>query len=103
MTKADPGSIRVTETPDGIIVSILVQPRASRTEVAGILDGAIKVRLTSPPVDGAANELCREFFAKLLRIPKTRVEISSGLTSRRKTLRIHGTSPTDLLTALGLP
>lgn len=102
-TTADPGSPVITETPDGIAVNILVQPRASRTELAGIHDGAVKVRLTSPPVDGAANALCIDFFAKLLKIPKSRVEISSGSASRRKVLRLDGISPADLLTALGLP
>jgi hypothetical protein len=101
-TKADPNSPDITATPEGIIVSVLVQPRASRTQLAGILDGAIKVRLTSPPVDGAANALCIEFFAKLLRISKSRIEISGGLTSRRKTLRMNGISPADLLAALDL-
>ena len=99
-THAEPDCPDITATDDGVTVRVLVQPRASRTHFAGIIDGAVKVRLTSPPVDGAANALCIEFFAKLLKISKNSVVISSGLTSRRKTLHIKGISPDDLQAAL---
>ena len=51
-------------------------------------DNALKIRLTSPPVDGAANKLCREFLAGLFKVPKSAVEIISGETSRHKRVRI---------------
>jgi uncharacterized protein (TIGR00251 family) len=97
---AEPGIPDITTTADGVMVRVLVQPRASRTHLAGIIDGAVKIRLTSPPVDGAANALCIQFFAKLLKISKNSIAISSGLTSRRKTLQITGISPDDLLAAI---
>lgn len=79
-----------TVTGDGIILSLHIQPRASRNEVCGIQDNALKVRLTSPPVDGAANKLCREFLADLFSVPKSAVEIVSGETSRHKRVRVSG-------------
>jgi uncharacterized protein (TIGR00251 family) len=73
---------------DGIILSLHIQPRASKNEVCGVQDSALKIRLTSPPVDGAANKLCREFLAGLFKVPKSAVEIISGETSRHKRVRI---------------
>ena len=74
---------------DGIILSLHIQPRASKNEVCGVQDNALKIRLTSPPVDGAANKLCREFLAGVFDVPKSSVEILAGETSRHKRVRIH--------------
>jgi len=79
-----------TDTDGGIILTLHIQPRASKNEVCGIQDNALKIRLTSPPVDGAANRLCREFLAELFGVPKSAVEILSGETSRHKRVRIGG-------------
>lgn len=79
-----------TVSGEGIIISLHIQPRASRNEVCGVLDNALKIRLTSPPVDGAANKLCREFIADLFDVSKSHVEIISGETSRQKRVRISG-------------
>jgi uncharacterized protein (TIGR00251 family) len=79
-----------TVNGDGIVLSLHIQPRSSRNEVCGVHGDALKVRLTSPPVDGAANKLCREFLAKLFDVPKSAVEIISGETSRHKRVRIAG-------------
>lgn len=92
--------IRINETPDGIVFSIHVQPRASKNELCGEHDGALKVRLTSPPVEGAANKLCVEFFAKLLGVAKSKVSIISGEKSRHKTIRVAGASRSELLKLL---
>ncbi|HEX9078825.1 MAG TPA: DUF167 domain-containing protein [Desulfuromonadaceae bacterium] len=75
---------------DGIVLTLHIQPRASKNEVCGIQDNALKVRLTSPPVEGAANKLCREFLAGLFSVPKSAVEIVSGETSRHKRVRVNG-------------
>jgi uncharacterized protein (TIGR00251 family) len=75
---------------DGIVLSIHLQPRASKNEVCGVHGDALKIRLTSPPVDGAANKLCREFLAGLFDVPRSSVEIISGETSRHKRVRITG-------------
>lgn len=75
-----------------LLLRIFVQPRASRNQFCGIHEGEIKLRLTSPPVEGAANEGCREFIAKQLKVPKSAVVLVSGETSRHKRLRIEGAS-----------
>ncbi|MBI2354617.1 MAG: YggU family protein [Deltaproteobacteria bacterium] len=79
-----------TVTADGIILGLHVQPRASRNEVCGVQDNALKIRLTSPPVDGAANKLCRELLADLFHVPRSAVEIVSGENSRHKRVRVSG-------------
>ena len=73
---------------DDIVLALHVLPRAAKNEVCGVQENALKIRLTSPPVDGAANKLCREFLAKLFGVPKSAVEIISGETSRHKRVRI---------------
>jgi len=75
---------------DGLIVALHVQPRASKNEIVGEQQGELKVRLTSPPVDGAANKLCCEFIAKLCGLPKRDVSIYSGDKSRHKRILIAG-------------
>jgi uncharacterized protein (TIGR00251 family) len=86
MSRPEPSLCTVTE--EGIVLNLHIQPRASKNEVCGVQDNALKIRLTSPPVDGAANKLCREFLADLFHVPKSAVEIISGETSRHKRVRI---------------
>jgi uncharacterized protein (TIGR00251 family) len=75
---------------DGIIISLHIQPRASKNEICGVMDNELKIRLTSPPVDGAANKLCREFLADIFDVPKSAVDIIAGETSRHKRVCIRG-------------
>lgn len=82
--------IRITTKDDGIIFAVRVQPRASRSGVVGELDGALKIRLAAPPVDGEANEELIRFLAKLFGAPRQRVSILSGQTSKNKLIRIGG-------------
>ncbi|MDR3580311.1 MAG: DUF167 domain-containing protein [Oryzomonas sp.] len=91
-----PDSPLCTVTDGSIILSLHIQPRASKNEVCGILDNALKIRLTSPPVDGAANKRCREFLAELFDVPRSEVKIISGETSRHKRVRISGKDPVEL-------
>ena len=74
----------------GIVVSLHVQPRASKNEIIGEQGDALKIRLTSPPVEGAANKLCCEFIAKICGVPKRDVTIQSGDKSRHKRLMVAG-------------
>jgi len=76
-----------------LVLSVYVQPRASKNQLCGLVGDELKIRLTSPPVDGAANKLCREFLAELFDVSKSAVEIVSGETSRHKRLRISGDHP----------
>lgn len=84
------GEPRITEHADGVTFSVHVQPRASRNGICGIQGDAIKLRLTSPPVEGEANRLCIEYLAKLLNVPKSAVAIIAGEKSRHKTIRVAG-------------
>ena len=79
-----------------------VHPRAKKTAIIGEVGDSLKVALTAPPVDGKANDACIEFFAKLLKVPKTSVTIAAGLTSRNKTVRVVGLSGDELQRRLGL-
>lgn len=88
MSRSDPPFLTVVE--DGILLSVHVQPRASKNQVCGLQGEELKIRLTSPPVDGAANKLCREFLSDLFGIAKSYVEIISGDTSRHKRVKISG-------------
>ena len=70
--------------------SVRVQPRAARSAVEGVHDGALRVRLTAPPVEGAANEALIELLAERLEVPKRAVTIVSGATARTKLVQVHG-------------
>lgn len=83
----------LTTHQNSLILRVYVQPRSSKNQVCGIQGDELKIRLTSPPVDGAANKLCREFVADIFDVSKSAVEIISGETSRHKRLRISGNNP----------
>ncbi len=76
-------------------MSIRIQPRASRNEIVQREGGGLKIRLTAPPVDGAANEALIRFLADTLSVPKSQVELVSGHTSREKVVRISGVAAGD--------
>lgn len=86
----------LTHTSDGVEFKVRVIPRASKTEIIGTNDGILKVRVASPPVEGAANAELIKFFAKLLGVAKSNVEIVSGQTSKAKRLRVTGITAADL-------
>jgi uncharacterized protein (TIGR00251 family) len=86
--------MEILEKNGSVQFAVRVVPRASKTEIVGEHDGALKVRIASPPVDGAANEALIKLLAKLLGVPKSYVEIISGETSKSKQVCIRGvTSP----------
>lgn len=84
--------IEVTEKPDSLSFSVRVIPRASRSEIVGEYDGSLKVKLASPPVDGAANAELIKLLAKKFDVPKGDVEILSGETSKNKRIKINNLS-----------
>lgn len=93
--------VRVT---DGglVLVSLRVQPRASRTELAGILEGQeLRVRVAAPPVDAAANEALIRFLADELDLPRSAVWLVRGDTSRRKQVAIRGRTREEVIARLG--
>ena len=93
---------QLLETADGVQVRIHAQPRARRSELAGIHNGALKIKIAAPPVDDAANRAIVDFFAALLDVPKSRVRIAAGLKSRSKTLFIEGVSSDRFISTLRL-
>lgn len=92
-----------TQNGTVLVLRVFVQPRSSRNQFCGIHEGELKLRLTSPPVDGAANDCCREFLAKQLKVPKSAVTLVAGETSRHKRLHIEGASTAQLETLLDNP
>jgi hypothetical protein len=86
---------RIRQTDSGLEVALHVQPRARRDEIVGVHNGALKLKVSAPPVDDAANRAVIEFFAALLDVPKTRLQIVAGLKSREKVLRIESVSISD--------
>jgi len=82
-----------TQKENAIIFNVRVVPRASKSEIVGEHDGVLKVRIASPPVDGAANEELIKLLAKSFGAAKNAVEIVSGHSSRLKKVAITGASP----------
>jgi uncharacterized protein (TIGR00251 family) len=79
---------------------VYVQPRASKTAVAGMHDGRLKIRLAAPPVDGAANAELVRFVAECLGVPKSEVRLVAGDSSRRKLLEVPGTDAAAVMERL---
>lgn len=73
-----------------------VQPRASKSELVGWREGSLALRLTAPPVEGAANKACRDFLAEVLGVRRADVELVSGDKSREKRFRVHGLDETEV-------
>jgi len=84
--------LEIKISSDGIAFWVLVQPRTSKKGVVGIHQDALKVKLTAPPVEGAANEQCLEVLAKALARPKSTLSIVNGQTSRRKQILVRAKS-----------
>ena len=80
--------IEVKTSAEGLFLKIYVQPKSARNQIAGIHGDALKLKITSPPVGGAANKTCIQFLARQLAVAKSRLEIVSGRTSRIKRVLI---------------
>jgi hypothetical protein len=78
----------IKENNSGVTLKIYIQPRSSKNMIAGLHADALKIKLTAPPVDGAANKMCIKYLAKWLKVPKSSIEILSGHTSRTKRLHL---------------
>jgi hypothetical protein len=92
------GPVRASGT--GVRVDLRVTPRSSRSQVGVVREGRLTVRVTAPPVDHAANEAVVELLARVLGIPKRRISVVSGQTSRSKTVEIATISAPDVERAL---
>jgi uncharacterized protein (TIGR00251 family) len=85
----------IRETDDGFLLRVRVQPRASRNEITGRTGDELKIRVTAPPVDSAANEAVVKLLAKTLNVPKSAVALVKGSSSRSKTLKIERAAPEE--------
>ena len=87
--------------PDGVYVSVKVQPRASRNEIGEVAGNELKVKVTAPPVDSAANEAVVRLLAEALDCPRNSVHLVRGATSRHKQLRVVGMVVEEVAGRLG--
>jgi uncharacterized protein len=88
--------VRITAHEGGASFSVKVVPRASRSEVAGVQGEMLRVRLTAPPVEGAANRALVDLLAAVLKVPERDIEIVAGHAGRHKVVRVVGLSPHEL-------
>lgn len=93
-------TLDIKELPDGIAFKVRVQPRSSKNTVAGIMGDYLKINLTAPPVDGAANAACTAFIASFLAVPKSSVVITNGPNSRLKVIKVTGMDKMRFFTML---
>lgn len=91
----------VTPGADGTLLKVYVQPRASRDQVLGLHGDSLKIRLTAVPAAGEANKHLLKFLAKKLGVPRSRVTIKSGSTSRTKLIAVQGISVEEVVGRLG--
>ncbi len=94
--------IQFIEKAGGLIFNVRVVPRASKSEIVGEMDGALKVRIASPPTGGAANAELIKVLSKKFGVVKSAVEILSGQTSKQKQVRVGGIDHADLLNLIGV-
>jgi hypothetical protein len=92
----------VRDTAHGAQFALKVQPRASRTAIAGLIGDAVKLAITAPPVDGKANQAVIEFLSDLFRVPKSSIVIVSGETGRNKLIAVRSLTAEQVLKALNL-
>jgi uncharacterized protein (TIGR00251 family) len=85
---------------DGVLLSVKLQPRASKNEIGALLGGELKIKVTAPPVDAAANEALVKLLAEKLDCPRGKIELIRGHTSRHKTILLHGFKPENVLKIL---
>lgn len=90
----------IKEFPDGVTIKVKVQPRAAKNEIHGVMADALRIRLTSPPVDGEANAACAAFLGSFFGIAKSKVTIVGGHAARIKTIKLDGISKAQLFDRL---
>jgi len=88
--------ISVQESSNGVTFTVKIHPRAKKNAITGEFGDTLKLSLTAPPVEGKANEACIEFFAKLLKVPRSSVTIASGQSNRKKVIRVVGLSAEEI-------
>ncbi len=91
-----PREFKITDAESGTAFPVRVIPRASRNEIESVTGNALKVRVTAPPVEGAANKALIELLAERLKVRKSQIEIVAGQTSRQKMVSVVGLQPSEV-------
>ena len=102
MPKETPLPAWLKPQPDGALLAVKLQPRASKNEIIGALGDELRIKVTAPPVDAAANEALIRLLAETLGCPRSKVELLRGHTSRHKTIKLHGLTPEAIATKLAV-
>jgi len=82
--------IKIDKNSDGVVFKIKVQPRSSKDEIVGVQDDALKIKVTAPPIKGAANKSCLKILAKELKVSKSQIKIVGGEFSKVKMIKLTG-------------
>jgi hypothetical protein len=98
--QAVPPASFLKETAGGTLLSVKLQPRASKNEIGSPLGDELKIKVTAPPVDGAANQALVELLAEKLNCSRGKIEILRGHKSRHKVLQLHGFAENQVFAAL---
>jgi uncharacterized protein (TIGR00251 family) len=93
--------VALQDSHAGVTFAVKVHPRAKNNAITGAVGDTLKLALTAPPVDGKANEACIEFFARLLKVPRSSVTIAAGRTSRNKVIHVAGLTVQQVRGRLG--
>jgi uncharacterized protein (TIGR00251 family) len=99
-SKSPPQMVFLRAQPDGTLLSVKLQPRASVNEIGEPIGGELRVKVTAPPVDAAANEALIRLLAEKLDCARGRVELVRGHKSRHKVLKLYGFTPEEVLKKL---
>ena len=86
----------ITEANGGVTFAVRVVPRASRNQIAGVEGGALKIKLTAPPVEGQANEALLKFLGQVLGVPRSRLDVVAGATGRDKLISVIDMDAADV-------
>ncbi len=92
----------ITKTDRGVKLTVFVQPKSAKNQIIGPHNGALKIKIAAPPVDGKANAELVNYLSELLDIPKRQVDILKGDTGRNKTVEITGLSLESIQEKLGI-
>ena len=93
-------ALNIKDCGNGVQFSAIIHPRSSNNKIIGLHDKFLKIQLTSPPVDGAANKMCIKFLAKILSVSQSQITIVSGLQGRKKVIRVKGIDSSEFVIKL---
>ena len=95
--------IEIREISSGASFGVRLQPKAKKTAIVGEMDGALKIAVTAPPIEGRANEALVRFLAELLNVARSSVTIAAGASSRNKVVRVEGLTAGQVRSRLIVP